>query len=137
MRSAPRWPFSATASELALETAGMMAWEMRRGARSLFNAIHADLLGIAIPATLVVSGLATAPVFGDRVLPADREAVGHALRDGLQPGGDVLDLEYRWQDDRGAVRWVHTRARAEHDDAGQMVRVTGTTADVTHTRAAR
>ncbi len=120
--------------ELALETAGMMAWEVRLGARPLFNAIHADLLGIDIPATLVVSGLATAPVFGDRVLRADRQAVGQALREGLEPGREVLDVEYRWHDDRGALRWVHTRARAEHDDAGQLVRVTGTTADVTHTR---
>ena len=120
--------------ELALETAGMMAWEMRLGPRPLFNAIRADLLGIDIPAALAVSGPAAAPVFGDRVMRADREAVGHALQEGLQPGHDVLDLEYRWHDDKGARRWVHTRARAEHDDAGQLVRVTGTTADVTHTR---
>jgi diguanylate cyclase (GGDEF)-like protein/PAS domain S-box-containing protein len=120
--------------ELALETAGMMAWEVRLGPRPLFNAIHADLLGINIPAALVVSGTATAPVFGDRVVRADREAVSQALREGLQPGREVLELEYRWQDDDGEVRWVHTRARAEHDDFGQLVRVTGTTADITHTR---
>ena len=82
----------------------------------------------------MVSGTATAPVFGDRVVPADREAVSQALREGLEPGREVLELEYRWQDDDGKVRWVHTRARAEHDDYGQLVRVTGTTADVTHTR---
>ena len=120
--------------ELALETAVMMAWEVRLGPRPLFNAIHADLLGIDVPAALVVSGTATAPVFGDRVVPADREAVSQALREGLEPGREVLELEYRWQDDDGKVRWVHTRARAEHDDYGQLVRVTGTTADVTHTR---
>jgi two-component system cell cycle sensor histidine kinase PleC len=120
--------------ELALETAGMMAWEVWLGPRPLFNAIRADLLGTDIPPALVVSGPATAPVFGDRVLRADREAVSHALREGLQPGRGVLDLEYRWHDDRGAVRWVHTRARAEHDNSGQLVRVTGTTADITHTR---
>jgi diguanylate cyclase (GGDEF)-like protein/PAS domain S-box-containing protein len=120
--------------ELALETAVMMAWEVRLGPRPLFNAIHADLLGINVPAALVVSGTATAPVFGDRVVRADREAVSQALREGLQPGREVLELEYRWRDDDGEVRWVHTRARAEHDDYGQLVRVTGTTADVTHTR---
>src|ERR1039458_6893907 len=41
---------------------------------------------------------------------------------------------YRWHADKGALRWLRTRARAEHDDGGQLVRVTGTTADVTHTR---
>ena len=65
---------------------------------------------------------------------ADREAVGRALREGLQLGREELDLEYRWHDGTGTVRWVHTRARAEHDGSGQLVRVTGTTADITHTR---
>jgi diguanylate cyclase (GGDEF)-like protein/PAS domain S-box-containing protein len=120
--------------ELALETAGMMAWELRLGPRPLFSAIHADLLGLHVPSALVVSGAATAPVFGDRVVLADRETVGRALREGLQPGQEELDLEYRWHDDSGTVRWVHTRARAEHDGSGQLVRVTGTTADITHTR---
>ena len=120
--------------ELALETAGMMAWELRLGPRPLFSAIHADLLGLRVPSALVVSGAATAPVFGDRVVLADRETVGRALREGLQPSREELDLEYRWHDDTGTVRWVHTRARAEHDGSGQLVRVTGTTADITHTR---
>jgi diguanylate cyclase (GGDEF)-like protein/PAS domain S-box-containing protein len=120
--------------ELALETAGMMAWELCLGPHSLFHAIRADLLGMQVPAALVVSGIATAPVFGDRVARADREAVSRALREGLQPTREVLELEYRWHDDSGALRWVHTRARAEHDDAGRPVRVTGTTADVTATR---
>ncbi len=120
--------------ELALETAGMMAWELRLGARPLFSAIHADLLGLQVPSALVVSGAATAPVFGDRVVLADRETVGRSLREGLQPGREELDLEYRWHDDTGTVRWVHTRARAEHDGSSQLVRVTGTTADITHTR---
>jgi diguanylate cyclase (GGDEF)-like protein/PAS domain S-box-containing protein len=120
--------------ELALETAGMMAWELRLGPRPLFSAIHADLLGLQVPSALVVSGAATAPVFGDRVVLADRETVGRSLREGLQPGREELDLEYRWHDDTGTVRWVHTRARAEHDGSSQLVRVTGTTADITHTR---
>jgi diguanylate cyclase (GGDEF)-like protein/PAS domain S-box-containing protein len=120
--------------ELALETAGMMAWEVRLRPRPVFDAIHADLLGTEVPAALIVSGVAAAPIFGDRVVRADREAVSHALREGLEPGREVLELEYRWHDDQGALRWLRTRARAEHDDGGQLVRVTGTTADVTHTR---
>ena len=120
--------------ELALETAGMMAWELHLGPRPLFNAIRADLLGIDIPAALVVSGIATAPVFGDRVARADREVVNRALQEGLQPTRQVLELEYRWHDDSGMLRWAHTRARAEYDDTGRLVRVTGTTADVTATR---
>ena len=49
--------------ELALETAGMMAWEVRLGPRPLFHAIHADLLGIDVPAALVVSGTGHRPGF--------------------------------------------------------------------------
>jgi diguanylate cyclase (GGDEF)-like protein/PAS domain S-box-containing protein len=121
--------------ELALETAGMMAWEVRlQGAEPVFHAIRADLLGMDVPSSLVVGGLATAPVFGDRVARADREVVSQALHRGFRTADEVVELEYRWHDDRGAQRWVYTRARAELDEAGQPARVTGTTADVTSAR---
>ena len=46
--------------ELALETAGMMAWELRLGAKPSFSSIHADLIGLDIPGTVPVDGPWTA-----------------------------------------------------------------------------
>jgi diguanylate cyclase (GGDEF)-like protein/PAS domain S-box-containing protein len=120
--------------ELALETAEMMAWEVQMGPQPCFAAIRADILGLHIPAPVPVSGFLASPIFGDRVFPADRDAVSHAVRQNLKSEGEVLDIEYRWRDDEGAVRWLHTRARADHDQSGQLQRVTGTTADVTAAR---
>ena len=120
--------------ELALETAGMMAWELRLGAQGSFSSFHADLLGLDIPASLPASGPADSPVFGERVFGADREVVSQALQDCLAHPGEVLDVEYRLRDDSGSVRWAHTRARAEHEPSGQALRVSGTTADETGAR---
>lgn len=120
--------------ELALETANMMAWEVQLGPRPVFSSVRADLLGLDVPPALPVSGLEGIPVFGQRVLAADRGVVDGALAAAFGAPGDELDVEYRWRDDEGPVRWVHTRARAELGPAGQLLRVTGTTADVTATR---
>lgn len=120
--------------ELALETAGMMAWELRLGAEPSFSSIHADLLGLDIPATVPVSGPMDSPVFGERVFLADREALSQAVQDCLGGRGEVLDVEYRLHDDAGSVRWAHTRARAERGRSGLALLVSGTTADVTGAR---
>jgi diguanylate cyclase (GGDEF)-like protein/PAS domain S-box-containing protein len=120
--------------ELALETARMMAWEVRLGSQPSFLAIRADILGLHVPGPTPVSGFLASPVFGDRVFPPDRDAVVQAVRQNLKSAGEVLDIEYRWRDDDGEVRWLHTRARADHDPSGQLQRVTGTTADVTAAR---
>jgi len=120
--------------ELALETARMMAWEVGLGAQPSFSAVRGDILGLVAPGPTPVSGVLASPVFGERVIAADRELVGEAVRRSLQSPGSLLDIEYRWRDDEGSVRWLHTRARAEVDDRGRLRRVTGTTADVTTAR---
>ncbi|HTW08546.1 MAG TPA: EAL domain-containing protein [Acidimicrobiales bacterium] len=125
--------------ELALETASMMAWELVLGPEPFFRAVRPDILGLCLPERVPVagdgaSGVAACPVFGERVLPADREVVNLAVRDNLSSPDGAIDLEYRWRDDGDANRWLHTRARAEADPTGQVVRVTGTTADLTAAR---
>jgi diguanylate cyclase (GGDEF)-like protein/PAS domain S-box-containing protein len=120
--------------ELALETANMMAWEVRLGPQPSFSAIRPDILGLYLREGAAVSGLLASPIFGDRVFPADREAVSLAVGQHLSASGGSLDIEYRWRDDADRTRWLHTRARAEPDAAGQVQRVTGTTADLTAAR---
>jgi len=80
-----------------------------------------------------VSGAATAPVFGDRVVLADRETVGRSLREGLQPAERSSTSSTAARRHGNGALGTH-RARAEHDGSSQLVRVTGTTADITHTR---
>ncbi len=119
--------------ELALETARMMAWEARLGRDAVFSAVRPDILGLHLPGQVPVSSLLACPVFGDRLFTADRDAVAQAVRRDLRSPGDVLDIEYRWWDDGGRLRWLHTRARADEAEGGPGV--TGTTADVTAARA--
>ena len=120
--------------EFALETARMMAWELHLGAQPSFIAVRPDLIGLDVPGTLAVRGLMATPVFGDRVFVPDRDPVGEALRAMLSSAEGVLDIEYRWRDDAGSVRWLHTRARAERGASGQAISISGTTADVTAAR---
>lgn len=120
--------------ELALETARMMAWEVRLGPEPSFNAIRADILGLDVPGPVPLTSLLASPVFGERIFPADRKAVTQAVRHGLRSSGDVLDLEYRWRDDEGRLRWLHTRARLDSSDGSFADRVTGTSADVSAAR---
>lgn len=120
--------------ELALETAKMMAWEVRLGASPSFSAVRADILGLHVPGLMSLTSLLSSPVFGERVFPADRRTVTQAVRQDLRSSGDILDIEYRWRDDEGRTRWLHTRARMESSDDGYADRVTGTTADVSAAR---
>jgi diguanylate cyclase (GGDEF)-like protein/PAS domain S-box-containing protein len=120
--------------ELALETARMMTWEVRLGPQPSFSAIRADILGLHVTGPVPVTGLLGSPIFGERLFPADREATSQAVRQDLGASGEVLDVEYRWSDDDGQVRWLHTRARADRDPSGRPQRFTGTTADVTAAR---
>jgi diguanylate cyclase (GGDEF)-like protein/PAS domain S-box-containing protein len=120
---------------IALETAGMMAWEIDFSPPpGKFRAVHADLLDLDVPAGGLETSLGACPVFGDRVFLADREALDEAVRRALDGPDEVVDLEYRWLDDLGVLRWVHTRARAERGASGLAVRMSGTTADVTAAR---
>ena len=92
----------------------MMAWELRlRPPPGVFSSVHADLLGLEVPAGGLETALEPSPVFGEKVFYADRDAVDEALRAcsgaGRRRNGPRVPLA----DDAGSLRWVHTRARVE------------------------
>jgi two-component system, LuxR family, sensor kinase FixL len=67
--------------------------------------------------------------------PEDRPAV---LEKWLQlaPLGGEFSLEYRTQDARGTVRWVHDRTAPVFSDQGELIGHVGTVEDVTERRQA-
>jgi PAS domain S-box-containing protein len=65
--------------------------------------------------------------------PEDRERLGAALD---TPPEEDYELEYRILLPDGAVRWLHSRAFTVRDDAGEIHRIAGLTADVTARKAA-
>ncbi|WP_394247956.1 putative bifunctional diguanylate cyclase/phosphodiesterase [Arthrobacter pityocampae] len=66
--------------------------------------------------------------------PEDRERVRQAWHD-LEIGGPPLKLVHRILRPSGEVRWVHTRATAEHRD-GVLVRLLETAVDITERKLA-
>ena len=68
--------------------------------------------------------------FIERVHPDDRERVGgivaRALRDGMP-----FEFEHRLVRPDGATRVLHARGAVEQAPSGQMIRMHGTTEDVT------
>jgi PAS domain S-box-containing protein len=67
------------------------------------------------------------------VHPDDRLAVRLAVRDALQPGGE-LDAEYRIQRQDGQLRWLMSKGQTHCDSTGQPFRMIGVTLDVTERR---
>ncbi|WDF32626.1 EAL domain-containing protein [Arthrobacter agilis] len=66
--------------------------------------------------------------------PEDRERVQQVWQE-LEAGGPPLKLVHRIQRPNGEVRWVHTRAAAEHND-GVLVRLLETVVDITERKLA-
>jgi PAS domain S-box-containing protein len=71
----------------------------------------------------------------DRVHVEDRPQMRRALEEVLQTK-DRWDHTYRFLHPDGAVRWMHSRGRADRDAAGQVTRLTGLELDVTERRRA-
>jgi diguanylate cyclase (GGDEF)-like protein/PAS domain S-box-containing protein len=122
--------------ELALETAGMMAWEVDiTDANPTYRTLRADLLGVVEDTEAENDGRGAGDELEHRVHEEDFEAVRETFAS-LRHGADHADIEYRWYDDAGTMRWVHSRARLERDADGNPVRIRGTTADVSAARQA-
>ncbi len=62
--------------------------------------------------------------------PSDRARVRRLWQD-LEDGGPPLEIVHRIVRPDGAVRWVQTRATAEHDDNGVLLKLLETTVDIT------
>jgi PAS domain S-box-containing protein len=69
----------------------------------------------------------------DFVHPDDRDTVRRASEAAVN-GDQPYDIEYRVIRTDGGVRWVHSRADVELNDAGRPVRMVGTMQDVTERR---
>lgn len=67
--------------------------------------------------------------------PEDRQLVERLWRE-LESGGPPLEAIHRIIRPTGEVRWVLTRATAEHDDAGVLLRLVETTVDITDRKVA-
>jgi PAS domain S-box-containing protein len=64
----------------------------------------------------------------ERDRPSIRQRVTAVLEN---PGDDEFDLECRTAHSGTEKRWLHIRGRAERDEAGHVVRMTGITLDIT------
>ncbi|MGC9457744.1 MAG: sensor domain-containing diguanylate cyclase [Halothiobacillaceae bacterium] len=78
---------------------------------------------------------ATHEAFMQAVHPDDRERVGQAVNESLQPGGPVYDIEHRILRPDGTVRHVYQRGHVEFDPAGKPLRMVGVVLDITERRA--
>lgn len=81
--------------------------------------------------------LATAKAVLKLVHPDDRSLFTNALRRVLSRHGEnSFDVEYRVSKDKPEPSWLRTQGRAERDDHGAVIRLTGVTQDITSKRMA-
>jgi two-component system, sporulation sensor kinase E len=73
--------------------------------------------------------------FAKVVHPEDREDVVRRLRLGVEHG-ESYEIEHRLQFDDGSCRWVHSIIEPSVNSAGQVVRLYGTTQDITERKRA-
>jgi PAS domain S-box-containing protein len=112
--------------EEAQAIAHVGSWEWHRGADHVTCTpeLYA-ILGVdpqAFPATRAA--------FLDLVHPDDRAATSEAVRQAVADGAP-LDFDQRVRRADGAVRHLHVRAQAIKGSGGQVVRLAGTTQDIT------
>ena len=72
----------------------------------------------------------THDTFVEAVHPEDRDKIPEHRDPPLMPG-DEIDVQYRIRRPDGMQRIVHERGEAQFDDAGTLVRLSGTVQDVT------
>jgi PAS domain S-box-containing protein len=73
--------------------------------------------------------------FNSFMHPEDRERTGAAIDNHLRDRS-VYDVEQRLRAKSGAYRWFNVRGQAIWDEAGQPVRMVGSTTDITERKAA-
>ena len=89
-----------------------------------------ELLGYS-PDELVPSE----PNLRDLMHPDDRDAVWRIGTEQLRKG-DLLDVDFRFQTKHRGYRWFNSRARAERDASGKLVRRAGSLTDIHDKRVA-
>jgi len=109
---------------LSAAEVGVWQWDMDSGAAH-WSGRFREIIGVGDETE------ASLEEFLARVHPDDRPAVADAMMRHISEGAD-FDREYRIvRADTGEVRWVHARARIEHDRRGRPFRVLGVGMDVT------
>ncbi len=71
----------------------------------------------------------------EQVHPADVDLVQQAVREQIETR-EIAEYEFRIVRPDGDVRWLHLRAKADTDDAGELIGFTGVSQDVTQRRMA-
>jgi PAS domain S-box-containing protein/putative nucleotidyltransferase with HDIG domain len=71
-----------------------------------------------------------------RIPPAHRERVEQAVRAHLEGRTGHVDIQYPVRHRDGSLRWIHSHGRAQRDEAGRPVRLTGIDHDITEHRQA-
>lgn len=111
--------------------AGLGSWEfVPRTGETLWSDGHYQLLGIE-PGTVVPGADAVL----DIVHPDDRQSVAEYWAEHMTSGTHI-DIEYRVRRPDGEIRVVQGLAQGKHDNAGRLVRYTGSIRDVTEQREA-
>jgi len=111
---------------LALEAAQMHVWEVDIRTGALFNTPNAaEHYGVP-PERLP----ATHEEFIRTVHPDDRERLTGATAEAFGPTGE-FENEFRIMRPDGDVRWILGKGRAERDELGEPVRLTGIGLDIT------
>ena len=109
---------------LSAAEVGVWQWDMDSGAAH-WSGRFREIIGVGDETEASLEELLA------RVHPDDRPAVADAMMRHISEGAD-FDREYRIaRADTGEVRWVHARARIEHDRRGRPFRVLGVGMDVT------
>ncbi|MCI0673728.1 MAG: PAS domain-containing protein [Myxococcaceae bacterium] len=111
---------------LALEAAGMVAWEWSRETRTVSWSAGAERFFGLPPGTLGT----TLEGFVSLVHPEDRKAVAGHIRRALEGDGEYAFL-YRHVRPAGEVRYHEVTGRTQRGSAGRVTRMLGVVADCT------
>ena len=109
---------------------GLWVWDLATGEVE-YSPRWASLMGLS-EARLV----GTIDMWLEHIHPADRPAVDEALGFHLDGLSEVFESEHRIEHRSGVWRWVLVRGLAQRNADGNLVRVAGSTSDITHRKNA-
>ena len=116
--------------QFAAASANIGLWSFERTTGRLWATEHCRaILGLAPDAPL------SRNVFQQVIHPDDRAAAIESMRSAAYAGQDVIH-EFRVVLPDGGLRWLRARARADHDERGEPVRVSGVFIDITNAKQA-
>ena len=118
---------SETRLRMATDVAGVGIWEADLLTQRTWHNAQCDrIFGYAAPVPEW-----SRERFIEHIHPEDREWVPQALSRGATAPGGEFELEFRVVWPEGGIHWVVTRNRVLHDASGTLVKMMGTTLDIT------